>query len=461
MSIFLLRTHLQGIGGSSGAPFDPRPAVYQHNPTVSAAVNESRRTETSKLISDYVSKEKRAVAAVMQSVRKCPAALALLYNLDQRQRIAATQAALAAGLPMPAMHEQVVTCMQMLNELELTFNTISTSTLEAKETIYRDLRCEVGAPIKTYLTELEHAAGAVELHGGHLSTQRKEAKLASGLINGEEVLSFLSQALTMSSMTYNQKLDMLRHYDTTHQGMERLALSRTRGPKGTIQAINALTEAQQKALKPCSKCGKKFHTAKTCWELHPELKPSDAELKRKAEARKNRKRTRPNGASGNPPKPKDAKKPRFEFPKPAPAPTVNMVTDLTEVNSLDEAVLPNRLFIDSCCSGDLWVMCTTTFFFGPRRKTDNVLATAAAGQTLRIESYGRIGNQEHVAFCPDARRNLMSMGRLHLMGYSFMARPFQPPLILDSDLHCVLTGEYDNKMPHFAMADIQRLAEES
>ncbi len=443
------------------APFSPCPAIYAPEAGISAAVNESRRLERIKERNAWLSAEALCFAAVMESVSKDESACALLFNLEQRTRTQAVALAVANGNQPPENHDHVMTTVNCLTELDITHNTISTSTLELKEELLKELKITAGEPVRSYLTRLDLAQGAVEAHGGLLSLPRKEGKLSSGLLNGEATLGYLAQGLTMSTQSYADKLNLLRAYDTTAAGIERLSKSKLRGPRGV--AFQVIGDPKGKPT-PCSSCGLLYHTEDKCWKKYPHLKPSPAELKKRADARKaNQKRKRgggPDNPKGKDDKPKPAKNPRLTFPAPgdsAAHQSVSMVTDVDEVMNVEPAcAMPDRLFLDSCCSTGIWLMFTKRYFEKLRR-IDTHVGTASNDGQLKIQGVGDIAGQQHVYYCPDARRNLISQGRIHRLGMTYLAKPDTPPVLMDSQMNILLYGEYDRAMPHFSVDDFVQL----
>lgn len=230
-----LNFHLQGLGGSSGAPLSLIPVPYVILAGVSAAVNESRRTQRDRERASWTTAERMRCAAITESVRLDRSATALLFNLFQRKLRQTVADAAVAGNPAPDPFDlSIVPSKDMLREIDEQYNVISSNTLELNDELLRMLKIGVGEKTTSYLTRLEHAQGEVICHGGTISFERKDAKLTSGLMNGEVVLSHLAQGLLMSTHAYPAKLAKVREFDSTPAGLERLKLNKIRTTKSNL-----------------------------------------------------------------------------------------------------------------------------------------------------------------------------------------------------------------------------------
>ena len=57
-------------------------------------------------------------------------------------------------------------------------------------------------------------------------------------------------------------------------------------------------------------------------------------------------------------------------------------------------------------------------------------------------------------FCPDLRRSILSLGRVHSWGLTAKLPPNSAPVLVDASNEVTLRGEYRLSMPCFRLSDV-------
>jgi len=229
-------------------------------------------------------------------------------------------------------------------------------------------------------------------------------KLATMVKNGEPAMTLLGSNISMSRNNYVEVCDSLRFYDLSDEGVERLK-------RDHVKSLRNPTIAALEHKPGCMKCGNRFHTIETCWKEHPELKKEY--LKKNKGAYKGRKPYAKVKSDGD--------KKSFSFPKPAKS--VSMITDSGH-NCSDIDVI----FLDTCASDSLFIL-TERHFFDKLAKVSNTVGCAEVGTHLNIEGVGTMDGEQNIYYCPNGRRNILSLSRLHEWGFGFAGDPSAPPVI--------------------------------
>ena len=146
--------------------------------------------------------------------------------------------------------------------------------------------------------------------------------------------------------------------------------------------------------------------------------------------------SRQNAVAGQPP---------YKFPKPS----VRIVVDADPAQNDPEVshLADDRIYVDSCCSGDTWIMSSSL-----------LMTNIVSPETTTVEGVGCIGAESGVFLCPTARKNLIGHGRIHRWGFTMVSPPSDNPYLMDISGSIILRGEYHRSMPHFDLQALLQLA---
>ena len=88
------------------------------------------------------------------------------------------------------------------------------------------------------------------------------------------------------------------------------------------------------------------------------------------------------------------------------------------------------------------------------------MGTANKGAVLPVKGIGRVGGEE-IKWCPDLRKAIISLGRIHSWALSADFPRDGVPILyhtLRGHRQAVLVGQYKNGMPCFELNSILKLA---
>ena len=130
-----------------------------------------------------------------------------------------------------------------------------------------------------------------------------------------------------------------------------------------------------------------------------------------------------------------------------------MIESLDDLLFVGEEENDNEwIFLDSCASRMLFLLRDRSFI-DKYRKCRRELGTAHSNGRIKICGEGYIGS-ESVDHCPDLRRSILSLGRVHSWGITVKLAPNAPPEFIDRSNDVVLTGVYKLNMPCFKLCDL-------
>ena len=112
----------------------------------------------------------------------------------------------------------------------------------------------------------------------------------------------------------------------------------------------------------------------------------------------------------------------------------------------------DSIFVDSCASRTLLLLCSKEYFNTLEQKSCNV-EMAEAGSKLHIEGIGLVGSMT-AYYCPKLRRNLVSLGLLDSRGIGFHAPSGKDPRLTDRNERIVMTGTKVLAMPRFSLSQL-------
>ena len=292
------------------------------------------------------------------------------------------------------------------------------------------------------ISRLDRAVNEYIVQGGVYTNGQRKTKLASALRNGEPSLDLLSSMVTMQLMNYDQIVDQLRNFDLSEDGKKRLSLDKVKGLRDGA-SVSILSGSGEKPS--CTGCGKKGHTKDNCWITFPEKRPEwlTKKLARKKAYRANKKEGKKSDDS--------FKKKSFKFPgKGDPKKTVSMLTDDRSLD--DDSVTEDDIIFDTGASDELFILQDKRHFdkFACTKRT---IGCASNGAILNVKGTGTIHQETQVYWCPDARHNVLSEGRVHRWNLYYTSIPPNPPALMWGN-DVVAEGRYVSAIPTFRLADI-------
>ena len=417
---FFLNQYLRGVGHvPGGAPFNPRPEDYVNDGNIAAVHNREFAKVRREAQEKWDLIEGKCYLAVVSSLRENATATAHLQRVVELN---------------PLVRPRTTDILEMLLH---EYGQPSDYGLEHTQDILSAFKFKRLESIADGISRLDRAINEYILQGGVYTNQQRKTKLASALRNGEPQLDLLSSMVSMQLLDYRQIVDQLRHYDLSEDGKSRLRVDKVKALRDA--SISLLSGG---SIPICEHCGKKGHTKDNCWKLHPNKRPNWVGKKKKA--------FKSSKKDGKKPETKFNKTAAFKFPgKGEPKSTVSMLTD---VYSGDDNVTEDDIVFDTGASDELFIMIDKRHFdkFACIKRT---IGCAANGAYLNVKGTGTIHQESNVYWCPDARHNLISEGRIHAWGLHYLSIPPDPPTLRWHNV-VVAEGRYVSAIPTFKLEDI-------
>ena len=158
-------------------------------------------------------------------------------------------------------------------------------------------------------------------------------------------------------------------------------------------------------------------------------------------------------------KPGSKKKFKFEWKKKDKKDKKDTVSLLDEIMWTQGDEDDNKLiYLDTCASRVLFLLPWKNHF-DSMIKVDEQLGTANKGALLPARGIGRVGNEE-VKWCPDLRKAMMSLGRVHSWVLSADFALDGLPILYSTvgDIRqIVLVGSYKDGMPCFDLGNTLKI----
>ena len=375
--------------------------------------------------------QKRASALLLTAVAQNKNA----QNLLEGQR--------SAVVPVLRAGENLLIA-EMMTHLQQHYIPINALRAIKTEQAVKDIKLKRNEPLTKFLVRFEDAINNATAQGKVYTLLEKRSMLDSALKSGEKVMETLvtSLQLQIGDMTWVQIVSYLSQFDDTALGSARLVPDKPKSSRlDTIAAID-------RKKKSCDHCGKPNHTPEKCWQLHPELIPKKIKEMRKKKGAKKRKE-----ADSKEPD-KSGKKARKSWPALAEeedsASLIDCLDELLHVG--EEDADSDWIFLDSCASRLLFLLRSRDLIKN-YRKCRRLLGTAHAKGSLWIRGEGHVAG-EAVDHCPELRRSILSLGRVHSWGLTAKLPPDSAPLLVDGADVAILRGEYRLSMPCFCLSEV-------
>ena len=398
-------------------------------------VEEARR----EMYVDWKKAQKRACALLLTSVSQNKNAKNLLATLRAE---AVVQPPLQDGENLPIV--------QLLDHLRNHYIPVNELRAIKTEKSAKNILLKRNEPLTKFLVRFEDAINDAAAQGKIFTLVEKRAMLDTGLRSGEKVMDNLvtSLQMQMADMTWMQVTTYLSRFDDTSLGSARLLPEKPKASR--LDSVAAVEKMK------CSHCKKNGHSPDKCWQLHPELTPKWMQEKKKKGGGKKRKKE-----SSDKEKSEDkSKKSRKEWPplveeEDSASMLGDDLTDtieellLVEDESFDEA---HWIFLDTCASRTLFIVKYRQGLSNFRKCRRNI-GTASKDGLLPIRGEGMIG-RERVDHCPNLRRSILSLGRIHSWGMTIKLPPDGNPVLVNSDGDVIIEGIYHMSMPCFHFDEI-------
>ena len=281
-----------------------------------------------------------------------------------------------------------------------------------------------------FLLVFDQAVALAEAQGERFDNSQKKALLEEALENGEEVLGHLANSIQMAeNMDWEHIKDRVRNFDGTTKGLKRLKTIRIK----TTDSVSQVAHLERaKCFSPCEHCKGK-HPSANCWKKYPEKRP-------KGNKRRFEEKHKPTNS---------VKKFRFDVQKES----VSMICDSSDSVSLVQN--SDQVFLDTCAMNYVWIFKEQPEHLSMRLVTGK-LGTASKDGQLTIMGVIKIG--KHFAYwCPEARRNLLSLGVLRKLKCDLLVKHNDEPMILTRDQQ-LLKGSREAEMPAFELQTIIKMA---
>ena len=384
----------------------------------------------------YKHTDNRAVSGIWVGIAKNPTASSLIRTRTRNT------VNLPPGEELPAR--------VIMETLEEHYEPQSQDVIRLKEELLRREKVGVKEPLAKAMVRLTEGIADVEAQGKIYSTDEKKGFLISALSNGEVILGNLIQTLQFMAedMEWQQVVNKINRFDVTHLGQLRLKGGGVKRQR--FDAVMALGDSDDKSTstKKCSHCKKEGHLVEKCWVKNPDLRP-----KRKKGASDGTKKGGHSEKKNDPNK----KKAKFEWRKDKLTDSVSMLDEVFWMQS--DVNDDKHIYLDSCASRKLFLLPNRNMLESVTEVSE-ALGTASKDGSLPVRGIGRVGSEE-AKWCPDLRKSIISLGRLHSWNLSADLPKSEMPIIYDDSSgmkETVLSGEYKNGMPCFKLAAVLNLA---
>lgn len=382
--------------------------------------------------------QKRASALLLTAVAVNKNAQNLLQ--DQRSLVVPP---LRAGENLPIA--------QMMDHLHQHYIPINALRAIKTEQAVKQITLKRNESLTKFIVRFEEAINHATSQGKVYTLLEKRSLLDSALRSGEKIMETLvtSLQLQIGAMTWVEISTYLSQFDDTALGSARLVPEK---PKALHLDSVAFIGKKKKDIK-CTHCGKLYHTPEKCWQLHPELIPNRIKEQRKKRVDKKRKAEDSGDENHN-------KRGRKKWPPLIESEdSAALIDDLDTILEVSIGEEDDRkwIFLDSCASRLLFLLRSRNNM-RDYRKCRRFLGTAHSKGSLCVRGEGKIGN-EVVDHCPDLRRSILSLGRVHSWGLTAELPPDSAPVLMDSKKKVMLRGEYRLSMPCFSISDICEFVE--
>jgi len=302
--------------------------------------------------------------------------------------------------------------------------------------------------LSKFFVKLENGMAYAISQGKIYSIREKRAILYKALKSGEKIMESVITQLQLQFIQQNWEeiSQFIKNFDDTELGKQRLLPDKPKaGKMDTIAAVYDKTIL-------CTHCKKKGHDKKNCWTLYPDKKPAK-NVKKRADKKKKKKKRKSDSEDEE-----KGDEPRKKWPKVKQddEDSLAMISDmdlLFNIETIDNG--SDLVWLDSCATRTLFIVFSKSILTDVR-KCRRVIGTAHNKGELIVTGEGTIGS-EVVEYCPDLRRSILSLGRIHKWGLTAVLPPNGEPVLLNEENEVVLQGKYQLSMPCFILSDLKEL----